>query len=192
MRLVWIAIAVRFRYVPVLPAAMLPARRGSISESTGGYCAHTAMARTAMPEESEIFFALARGWRSDDSGRKYRGRKRQKKAQPRGVALRFHQRRRFWRICADTCKDAQRDTIMSANRSQCKHFLLLCNKYCGNLIILNKYNYLKIIRNSEKAQILSSLMHKHLTHDHDRDLGVEQYFARLTAQQSGSNPLAAM
>jgi hypothetical protein len=56
----------------------------------------------------------------------------QKKAQPRGVALRFHQRRRFWRICADTCKDAQRDTIMSSNLPPCKHFLLLCNKYYEN------------------------------------------------------------
>ena len=31
-------------------------------------------------------------------------RAHQKKAQPRRVALRFHQRRRFWRMCADTCR----------------------------------------------------------------------------------------
>jgi hypothetical protein len=53
----------------------------------------------------------------------------QKKAQPRGVALRIHQRRRFWRICAGTCKDAQRVAIMSSNALHCKQFLLLCNNF---------------------------------------------------------------
>ena len=52
---------------------------------------------------------------------------RKKEAQPRRVALRFHQRRRFWRICADTCKGAQRKTIVNQRLPICKRFLLLCN-----------------------------------------------------------------
>jgi hypothetical protein len=55
-----------------------------------------------------------------------------KKAQPRRVAPSFHQRRRFWRICADICKDAQREIIMAPLKGQRKHFLLLCNKFAGN------------------------------------------------------------
>jgi len=30
-------------------------------------------------------------------------------------------------MCADTCKDAQRDIIIAKSETNCKRFLLLCN-----------------------------------------------------------------
>ena len=38
-------------------------------------------------------------------------------------------------MCADTCKDAQRNMIMAEQKAFCKPFLLLCNifeAYLGN------------------------------------------------------------
>ena len=68
-----------------------------------------------------------------------------KKTQPRRVALRFHQRRRFWRICADTYKDAQRNCIVAEQQAFCKRFLLLCN--INDHPAFNKINlYIKIKR----------------------------------------------
>lgn len=51
----------------------------------------------------------------------------QKKAQPRRVALKFHQRRRFWRICADVCKDTQHGSHFATTLRPVKRFLLLRN-----------------------------------------------------------------
>jgi hypothetical protein len=51
----------------------------------------------------------------------------QKKAQPRGAALKFHQRRRFWRICADVCKDTQHGSDFAMISRPVKRFLLLRN-----------------------------------------------------------------
>lgn len=51
----------------------------------------------------------------------------QKKAQPRRVALKFHQRRRFWRMCADVCKDTQHSSYFATARPPVKLFLLLRN-----------------------------------------------------------------
>lgn len=51
----------------------------------------------------------------------------QKKAQPRRVALKFHQRRRFWRMCADVCKDTQHSSYFATAKPPVKLFLLLRN-----------------------------------------------------------------
>lgn len=51
----------------------------------------------------------------------------QKKAQPRRIALKFHQRRRFWRMCADVCRDTQHGSHFATAIRGVKRFLLLRN-----------------------------------------------------------------
>ena len=52
----------------------------------------------------------------------------QKKAQPQGAALKFHQRRRILEECAYTLREHRHEPIMHNAKGQINYFMLLCSR----------------------------------------------------------------